>query len=230
MHWKLLFILFKTFFKNFISLVYVYLSQMLLNHELLFSTKFYRSRRKKLYSLAFILYSFCRIICIKYSSIINVISHGSIAPSWQGMISIILPNNAYTYDSSSSCFLNENLFKKCWIGYCKLDRPQWLDRATLWTSNRLTNFNILKFIIGSDAWGNKTNDIYYYSSRNLEVISFNLFYSMGLRSQVSIFSSISKLVCYWGRYQISLEPYTKQMCRRAAILAAIIWPLTPIIQ
>ena len=145
MHWKLLFILFKkTFFQKLISHIYVTKVRCFKITNVSSLLNSIDRGEKKLYSLAFILYSFCRIICVKYSSIINVVSHGSITPSWQGMISIILSNNAYTYDSSSSCFLNENLLKKCYIGYCKLDGPQWLDRATLWAFNRLTNFDILK--------------------------------------------------------------------------------------
>ena len=53
-----------------------------------------------------------------------------------------------------------------------------------------TIFYILKFILGSEAWGNKTNEM-YYSLLSLKIISFVLFLQA---SQPSINFNISELV------------------------------------
>ena len=57
-----------------------------------------------------------------------------------------------------------------------------------------TNFDILKFILGSEAWGNKTKEITLRSSIEL-FISFVLFHQA---SEPSMNFNISKLV-FWAR-------------------------------
>ena len=66
--------------------------------------------------------------------------------------------------------------------------------AKIWDNTEYSIFDILKFILGSEAWGNKTKEM-YHSLSSLKMISFVLFLKSHSQVRILIHRNWSFSLC-----------------------------------
>lgn len=72
----------------------------------------YSTLNRNLQALTSIFHSLYVIVSIEYFSIIHVISHSSLEPSWWKNIAVILSHYTNRQKPSLSCILDQNLFEE----------------------------------------------------------------------------------------------------------------------